>query len=52
MKSIAPKYEVPGRKYFTSYVDKLYHEKVQILKDKLRNVNYVLGWQESFDQFL
>lgn len=41
LKSIAPKYEVPGRKFFTSDIDKVYHEKVEILRAKLRNANHV-----------
>lgn len=41
LKSIAPNYEVPGRKYFTSYIDKVYHEKVDILRAKLLNANHV-----------
>lgn len=29
MKNALPKYELPGRKYFTSYVQKLYNQKVK-----------------------
>lgn len=35
-----PKYDLPGRKYFVNYVNKVYEEKSEKLINKLKDIKY------------